>query len=493
MSATLICPLDAKADSLFKTLRKSAWAGRDGAMTIRLTEELGVYGWSYLDPVLLAALALEAPVLLVGPHGTAKSLLIERLASAAGLAFRHYNASLLNYDDLVGIPLPEDDTLRFISTPGAIWEAEFAFFDELSRCRADLLNKLFPIIHERRVAGISLTKLQHRWAAMNPPAPEEVSDLNNVYIGAEAIDPALADRFLFVIPVPAWDSLRKEDQQKLLTDTQPSLKAEDLTGLVDACRTQIAETDAHLRKGLGDYVITFINLLYKSNLPESPRRARMLMDGIIAVHAAQKILQISESYLAKSAELAARFGLPQTASATPPSITSVLAAHKQAWEISGLQTDNKWKSVLLEPDPVKRILLADRLKMDDAALSKLITKALSSEPSEARLAGLSAIIFLKYRSVRDLKPSTWEQLTRSARRILEPNTFHAQLPPGADLQKWIEINSWSAGQPNTPRARLERNYILSGFPDLWRQYNWKDALRQFNTDLDLFNLNKEIG
>src|SRR2546430_2360060 len=83
--------------------------------------------------VLLAALALEAPVLLVGPHGTAKSLVVERVAGALGLPFRHYNASLLNYDDLVGIPLPDEDGtgLRFVSTGGAIWGAGFAFFDEI--------------------------------------------------------------------------------------------------------------------------------------------------------------------------------------------------------------------------------------------------------------------------------------------------------------------------------------------------------------------------
>ncbi|HLF40171.1 MAG TPA: AAA family ATPase, partial [Acidimicrobiia bacterium] len=117
-----------------------------------LTRGLGVVGWDDLDPVLLAALALEAPVLLIGPHGTAKSMLVERLATALGTAFRHYNASLLNYDDLVGIPLPDEaGGLRFAATPGSVWGAGFVFFDEVSRCRADLQNKLFPIVHERRV------------------------------------------------------------------------------------------------------------------------------------------------------------------------------------------------------------------------------------------------------------------------------------------------------------------------------------------------------
>ena len=183
------------------------------AVPAALTGRLGVVGWRALDPVLLAALALEAPVLLVGPHGTAKSLVVERVAAALGLPFRHYNASLLNYDDLVGIPLPDEGGtgLRFVSTGGAVWGAGFAFFDEISRCRADLANKLFPIIHERRVAGVDLPALRHRWSAMNPPAPSD-PDLAgggqaDVYLGSEPLDPALADRFWFVVAVPGWGQL----------------------------------------------------------------------------------------------------------------------------------------------------------------------------------------------------------------------------------------------------------------------------------------------
>ena len=142
---------------------------------LSITTSLYVHGWQHLDAVLLAALATEFPLLLIGAHGTAKTLLVERLSKAMGLEFRHYNASLINYDDLVGIPIPEEgqDRLRFITTPGAIWDAQVVFFDEISRCRPDLQNKLFPIIHERRVIGMDLQNLQYRWAAMNPhPQPK---------------------------------------------------------------------------------------------------------------------------------------------------------------------------------------------------------------------------------------------------------------------------------------------------------------------------------
>ena len=68
---------------------------RRPARTVGLspTRSLGVFGWGELDEIVVASLAIEAPLLLVGEHGTSKSMVVERLADALGLAFRHYNAS----------------------------------------------------------------------------------------------------------------------------------------------------------------------------------------------------------------------------------------------------------------------------------------------------------------------------------------------------------------------------------------------------------------
>lgn len=69
-------------------------------------KRLGVQGLEGIAPILVVALAIEEPLLLIGPHGTAKSLLLTSVAAALGLKFRHYNASLINFDDLDGFPLP---------------------------------------------------------------------------------------------------------------------------------------------------------------------------------------------------------------------------------------------------------------------------------------------------------------------------------------------------------------------------------------------------
>ena len=153
---------------------------------VGLFDQLGVVGFSSIEAPLLAALATDSPLLLIGPHGTAKSLLLNKIAEALDLSFRHYNASLLNFDDLVGFPLPSaDGTLQYVKTPAAIWGAGAVIFDEISRCRPDIQNKLFPIIHERKVQGLPLVGLQYRWAAMNPPDRDEE---DSGYLGSEPLD-----------------------------------------------------------------------------------------------------------------------------------------------------------------------------------------------------------------------------------------------------------------------------------------------------------------
>ena len=69
---------------------------------------LGAYGFGKLEPVLLAALVTEDPILLIGKSGTGKTFLLNSISEALGLEHRHYNASLISFDDLVGFPYPDE-------------------------------------------------------------------------------------------------------------------------------------------------------------------------------------------------------------------------------------------------------------------------------------------------------------------------------------------------------------------------------------------------
>ena len=159
---------------------------RKRAQQKKLLQSLNLFGLDHLDTVILAALADERPMLLVGNHGTAKSELLNRIALSLDLEHRHYNASLISFDDLIGYPVPNEDktALRYLHTPGDIWSAESVFLDEISRCKPEHQNRLFSIVHEKRIQGIALSALRYRWSAMNPPPPVDFDEDAEQYLGS---------------------------------------------------------------------------------------------------------------------------------------------------------------------------------------------------------------------------------------------------------------------------------------------------------------------
>ncbi len=478
-------------DARRTTRRRPHTDARRAGCTAGFAESLGIRGWQRLDAILLAALAAEAPLLLVGAHGTAKSLLVERVAGALGHSFRHYNASLLNYDDLVGIPMPDETgrELHFAAAPGAVWGAEFVFLDEISRCRVDLQNKLFPLIHERRVAGVDLPALRHRWAAMNPPPAAQPAPGDDDYLGAEPLDPALADRFAFVVRVPTWDELGRDTRRAVVLGGDPA------PGHARLLRERVVRT-AHLaaalapglRRRLADYVVTLVDRLADGDVRVSPRRARMLLENIVFVHAARLVLHGQDTRLAGSSETALRNGLPHTAGAVPPEPALLIAAHRHAWDVAALPARSARRAILEERDPVLRVTLAAELGVDDHELSQLVTKCLAETDSAARRMGVATAMMLAFGNTRQLDPAAWEALAELAGRVVTPSALCRDVAPGPRLETWREISQWMAQRTPTARAAIERNFVVAGFPDLWDDEPWRDALARFIADLDLFDV-----
>ena len=351
-----------------------------------LLRQLGIIGIDHLEPVILAAIATEQPLLLIGTHGTAKSLLLSRLCEALDLSWRHYNASLINYDDLVGYPLPDAaGNLKFVQTPASIWGAEAVFIDEISRCRPDMLNRLFPIIHERRIQGLPLTDLRFRWAAMNPPANPDADESN--YVGSEPLDPALADRFPFIITIPAFATLSTSDQKLVIQSSAsktvtPELSAR-LRETIEAIRQRVDATDSGLSEQFSEYVRLFIAALRTKGTALSGRRAAMLYRNLIAVSAASS--PKTTTAFAATCWQAVSASLPQAASGSAStSPAQLLAIHREAWAVSLLDQSDPRKLLHAEPNPVRRSLLALDLGTDIATRSACVADALGSLPSGAR-------------------------------------------------------------------------------------------------------------
>lgn len=364
-----------------------------------LLTELGVIGMTSIEPVILAALASGEPLLLIGPHGTAKSYLLNRIALALGLEWRHYNASLLNFDDLVGYPLPDDQgSLQYVETPSSIWGAEAVFLDEISRCRIDLQNKLFPIIHERRVQGIELERLVYRWSAMNPPATDDddSDDAVTNYRGSEPLDPALADRFAFVVEMPPWDSFSADDQQRVILardePSQPEI-SQRLTRAVQATRDHLPVLREELSAELSSYVQVVVRMLRDAGLDLSPRRAGILWRNILAIHAAN-LVHDPRTDPAESALLALNNSIPQRAMGLRVDEIRILAAHREAWQLVGLEPTNPLRMVLIETDPLRRALRAAAVGYAIPApdFSAMVADAIAALPNGGRHA-LTAVLF----------------------------------------------------------------------------------------------------
>ena len=338
--------------------------------------QIGVYGYDQVEPIVLAALLSEDPLLLIGRHGTGKTFLLNSLSEALALEHRHYNASLVSFDDLVGFPYPDKDglSIRFIETPATIWGAESVLVDELNRCKPEHQNRFFSLVHERRVQGMPLTKLRYRWAAMNPAGEE------NGYLGAEPLDPALADRFAFIVTVADWADLTA-DEKAAVTDPRGD--------------GAISRDGGQLRQFLGERLVRFQSLLQsppahvlgyastvsttlgQAGLRLSPRRTRQLARNLLAA------VCVSDLPHERLFRLVLRASVPQVATGEAAPRETIDAAHSVAWDTVALTGREKWlHEFALETDLAKKAELLLTGCPDPDTGSVAVSQLLAGEAPE---------------------------------------------------------------------------------------------------------------
>ena len=426
---------------------------------------LGLYGLDRIAPVLIAALVTEEPLLLIGAHGTAKTLLLTRIASALGLVCRHYNASLLNFDDLIGFPLPDaNGGLRYVGTPASIWGAGAVIFDEISRCRPDIQNKLFPIIHERRAQGLLLEGLRYRWSAMNPPVRDE--DEGDSYKGSEPLDPALADRFAYVVEMPGWERLGEADRTAIVVandDPVPAEAASALAWTVAQARELLPVVSATIGGGIADYVRILVDLLRQARINLSPRRASMLYRSAMATHAAALALDPGCTP-AELVMLAVTAGLPQRAQGITLPDVKILSAHKEAWRLAKLKAGDPMLAVLTAADPVQRLRLAVAASaLNRTDFSGIVADVLAQLPAGAREAGIAHLF--ETGAVGRLNAAIAEQAGTIYQGLATPSTFSEALHArDSRFATWQCIkNLLSRLDPAEPRHALRANALVSLF------------------------------
>jgi MoxR-like ATPase len=341
-----------------------------------------------MEPVILAALVTEDPLLLIGRSGTGKTFLLNTLSEALGLEHRHYNASLISFDDLVGFPYPEKDGagVRFLETPATIWGAESVLIDEISRCKPEHQNRLFALIHERRVQGLSLERLRYRWAAMNPCSADQ-SSLEG-YTGSEPLDPALADRFALFVEAVDWPELDEEARRRIADpgdEFRAATDGEELRSEIQRWRREFVESLPRCPELVLTYVTTAIATLNEASIRVSPRRSRLLARSLLA---ASIVNGKPSSGLFR---LVLESSLPHLTWGARPSPGPIAAAHRLAWDTAAATKDRWIHAFLREPSlHGKLTILLDECRSLDSG-SQAVAQLVAAEPPERAAAFAFAV------------------------------------------------------------------------------------------------------
>ncbi|NLH77856.1 MAG: MoxR family ATPase [Acidobacteria bacterium] len=398
---------------------------------------LGVYGFDAVEPLILAALVTGDPLLLIGPSGTGKTFLLNTLSEALGLEHRHYNASLISFDDLVGFPFPDKDGpgVRFLETPATVWGAESVLIDEISRCKPEHQNRLFSLVCERRIQGIPLPRLRYRWAAMNPCSSDQGG--SGDYSGSEALDPALADRFALFIEASDWAGLT-EAEHLFVADPAGEGRIADDGG---ALRRDVEGWTRAFDAGVGDcpsdilrYVTTAISALNSAGIRISPRRARFMTRSLFAS------VIVTGHFSERQCKLLLRASLPHACWGETPSREAVAAAHRLAWDVVR-DSDRRWLPAFLAEGslPRKLEILLDNCQSPDEGTQAVAELLAMSPPDRAAAfafavypAAASGKLPVGAEGVNDLGKRASPFLSASgliswAERLAEKDTDHPDL------------------------------------------------------------------
>lgn len=410
----------------------------------------GVYGFDDVEPLIFAALVTEDPLLLIGPSGTGKTYLLNTLSEVLELEHRHYNASLIAFDDLVGFPFPnqEKQSVEFLQTPATVWGAQSVLIDEISRCKPEHQNRLFALIHERKIQGLPLDRLQYRWAAMNPASGSDqgIED----YVGSEPLDPALADRFALLIEAKDWRDLDLSAKTGIADPKGEGLVANDqgaLRSKLKRWKVRFNEMLDDVPREILDYARLVTDALIEGELRLSPRRVRLLVRNLLAVQVVleEKWPVDDESACSPTAEAdtqahrqvghfdwalkVLQCSLPHVAWGLTPSFEKLKAAHHLAWAEAMALPESHVLNFQRRTELTHRIswLLDDRLHTDVKSQA-LIELALRDKSLAAR-ALLLVITPAVVGNVFDLNAEAVQAVSEVGMKLLDIRREDGQARP----------------------------------------------------------------
>ena len=355
---------------------------------------------------------------------------------------------------LVGFPYPDEAkaTVRFLETPATVWGAESVLIDEISRCKPEHQNRLFSLVHERKIQGLALAKLRYRWAAMNPCSTDQSGGED--YLGAEPLDPALADRFAVILEVGDWDDLSDSDRQRVANPAGEGVSSNDggrLKAALTRWQADFAAQLDHCPAPLVHYVCAVTTALRDGGIRLSPRRARLITRTLLAATLVERLTADTLSSRASERLFRAVLDacLPQRAWGATPDADKVAAAHRLAWDATMLTGTAQWLHHFHVQRPLDR---KARLLVDacpDPDTGTLAVEQLLANESPARAAAFALAAYpaavagdlpIGAEAVNDLGRLTQPMLTVDGEiswqeRLSQKDSTHPELAAYAPVLK----------------------------------------------------------